>query len=257
MVALLGDVLAAPGSHAEKKRLLMDGLCGLVEADAWAWTLSQFVPGQAPTYVGFLHGGFDDGRFARYLDALEHADMKWMLKEFAEDLVSHRNHITRLRDQVVQDEYYLASPVSKLFSAANIGPIIISGRPVTGGGVSGIGLYRNGERAMFTERESQIAHIVLTEVAWLHDWGWPEDRGESVVKLTPRQRTVLNALIQGWCRKKIAVHLGLSVHTVHGYIKAVFSHFGVHSQAELISRFSWGSGGLLAKTSHVGNGAPH
>ena len=40
----------------------------------------------------------------------------------------------------------------------------------------------------------------------------------------------------------IARHIGLSVNTVHGYIKLIFKHFNVHSQSELIARFSQGDG---------------
>jgi len=32
----------------------------------------------------------------------------------------------------------------------------------------------------------------------------------------------------------------LSVDTVHGYAKVIFKHFGVHSQTQLVTRFSKG-----------------
>ncbi len=52
--------------------------------------------------------------------------------------------------------------------------------------------------------------------------------------LVPRHRTVLNLLGDGWNRKKIVGHLGISLNTVHGYVKDIFKHFGVHSQPELL-----------------------
>ncbi len=61
--------------------------------------------------------------------------------------------------------------------------------------------------------------------------------------LYPRHRTVLILLCEGWNRKKIATHLGLSINTIHGYSKVIFKHFKVHSQAELIARFTQGDGG--------------
>jgi DNA-binding NarL/FixJ family response regulator len=48
--------------------------------------------------------------------------------------------------------------------------------------------------------------------------------------------------VQGWPRKKIADHLGLSENTVHGYTKKIYQHLGQHSQAELIARFTLGRG---------------
>ena len=38
---------------------------------------------------------------------------------------------------------------------------------------------------------------------------------------------------------------GLSVNTVHGYAKVIFKHFGVHTQSELVTRFTKGDGGDL------------
>jgi DNA-binding NarL/FixJ family response regulator len=55
-------------------------------------------------------------------------------------------------------------------------------------------------------------------------------------ELTPRQRAVLFGLIQGKCEKQIAGSLGLSVHTVHIYIKGIYEEYGVHSRTELFSQ---------------------
>ncbi|RYD72751.1 MAG: LuxR family transcriptional regulator, partial [Verrucomicrobiaceae bacterium] len=55
--------------------------------------------------------------------------------------------------------------------------------------------------------------------------------------LPPRQRQTLNLLIHGHSRNEIAHRLRISVHTVGDYIKAIYSHFGVQSRAELMSRF--------------------
>ncbi|MEI9997745.1 MAG: LuxR C-terminal-related transcriptional regulator [Verrucomicrobiota bacterium] len=77
---------------------------------------------------------------------------------------------------------------------------------------------------------------------WLHEQGWPEDRGATVHQLARRQRMALNLLIAGQGRKQIADHMKISVNTVHEYIKDIYDFFGVHSQAELMSRFYEGNG---------------
>lgn len=99
------------------------------------------------------------------------------------------------------------------------------------------------DRPHFVEREARIAHIVLSEVPWLHFKAFPDRQSKEMTNLYPRHRTVLNCLCEGWSRKTIADHLGLSTNTVHGYSKVIFKHFGVHSQAELVARFSKGDGG--------------
>lgn len=252
LTRLLGDVIAAGGSHAEKKRLLMDGICQLIGAESWVWTLAQLNENGATTHLGFLQGGFDDDRFARFLEAIEHPDTRVLSEPLAQALHSGaQEHLTRLRQQMDPEDKFLTFDGNRAWELADIGPLLVSLRKLPDSGVSGIGIYRRQGGEPFTEREAKIAHILLSEVGWLHLQDWPADRGESVIKLSPRQRVVLNALILGWNRKKIADHLKLSVHTVHGYVKGVFHHFGVHSQAELISRFSWGNGG---DSPHLGNG---
>ena len=55
--------------------------------------------------------------------------------------------------------------------------------------------------------------------------------------LSPRMRQTLDRLLAGDSEKQIAIHLGLSRHTVHVYVKAIYRGFGVSSRGELLSRF--------------------
>jgi len=56
-------------------------------------------------------------------------------------------------------------------------------------------------------------------------------------ELTGRQREVLVHLLYGSCEKEIAAMLKRSVHTVHTYIKQIYSAFGVNSRGELMALF--------------------
>jgi DNA-binding NarL/FixJ family response regulator len=115
-------------------------------------------------------------------------------------------------------------------------------RPLDPCSGSGIGLLRRYHREKFSARESRIAHIVLTEVPWLHEQGWPMDRGASAPALSQRLRLALNLLTLGQSRKEIAARMNISTHTVQGYVKTIYRHFGVHSQGELMNRFYEGNG---------------
>jgi len=53
---------------------------------------------------------------------------------------------------------------------------------------------------------------------------------------------VINLLLQGMSRKRIATEIGVSIHTLNGYIKDVYSRFEVHSQSEPIHRVMEGGG---------------
>ncbi len=124
-----------------------------------------------------------------------------------------------------------------------MGAVILSVRPVDERSQSVLGIYRKYGRPLFSAAESRTAHIILSEVGWLHEAGWPEDRGVTVPHLAKRERMTLNLLLEGWTRQRIAEHLAISLHTVQDYVKRVYRRFGVHSQAELVRRFHRGDGG--------------
>lgn len=243
IVRLLGEVITVPGGINEKRRLLMDGLCRLVDATSWVWCMAELDPDKPPSFIGMVHGGFDEERFARYLQAMNHPAMQQVTRPSSLELQAKGTHLTRTRRQLDPTFLLDNSPAAPLWKAADIGALMTSTRPMDGGGISGIGLYRKLGQAHFSARDARIAHIVLSEVPWLHFSDFPVREGQDISALYPRHRTVLNLLCEGWSRKKIAEHLGVSINTVHGYVKAVFKHFQVHSQAELISRLTQGNGG--------------
>ncbi|MEC5128818.1 helix-turn-helix transcriptional regulator [Verrucomicrobiales bacterium BCK34] len=243
MVRLLGDTAALNTDHAGRKRFLMNGLCKMIDADAWAWGLMcQPGDGQPQIYVSVVHGGFDEDRFSKFLKALEHPDMSWVAQDFFRDLAREQKQTTRSRSQIISDERFLKTEVADLWKEANIGPLLMSARPLDGNSGSSIGIYRRADQEHFSERESLIAHIMLTEVTWLHEMGWPEDRGATVPQLYRQLRIILNLLLEGMDRKSIASQLQISIHTVGGYCKEIYRHFSVSSQSELIAHFYRGNG---------------
>ena len=244
MIRLIGEVAAVNGGHAEKKRHLMEGLCGLIDADAWIWSLScQSNPAKPQVYVSTLKGGFTDDGFVKLLRAVDHPQMVEIAAKFFQEIAEKKTHLTRLRDQISDMALYEHTEAFALWREADIGSLILSQRPLDDGSASSIiGLYRRLNRPKFTAREARIAHIILTEVPWLHEQGWPEDRGVSVPTLSSRQRLALNLLTLGHSHKQIAGHMGISLHTLHGYVKNIYRHFGVRSQAELMNRFFQGNG---------------
>ena len=243
MVRLVGEVAALTGGHAEKKRYLMEGLCKLVDADAWIWGLScQREPEKPQVYVSLLRGGLTDEQFTKLLEAVEHPQMIEFASRFFIELKEGQTHLTRLRSQIADETKFQGSEAQVAWKKANVGPTILSMRPIDPQSSSAIGLYRYFDRPHFTARESRMAHIILTEVPWLHLQGWPDDRGVSVPTLTKRQRLTLNLLILGQGHKEIATHMSISTNTLQGYVKDIYRHFGVNSQAELMNRFFQGNG---------------
>ena len=243
MVRLLGETAALDGSHAEKKRFLMRGLCHLIHADAWVWTLGCDIrPGGPHTCVGFIHEGVSEDRFAKYLRMLENPQIGEAGAPFFAAVAKTTSLTTMSREEIDPENRTLHLPGAlEAFRQADVGPLIMNALPLDSDSVSAIVVYRRNQAAPFTSRESRIANIILSEVPWLHMAGWPEDRGAGVPKLFPQQRVVMNLLLDGMDRKSIALSMDISENTVAGYIKDIYRHFDVHSQAQLMRKFLTGN----------------
>jgi DNA-binding CsgD family transcriptional regulator len=125
-------------------------------------------------------------------------------------------------------------------SKADTTPGIISNRSLGRNSFSAIGLFRLPNEPPFTSRELRIPEIIFSEVPWIHEEGWSEAHGVTSSRLPHRQRQTLKLMIEGRSRKQIAAHLGISVHTVSGYIKELYHHYRVQSHAGLMHRLACG-----------------
>ena len=243
IVRLLGEAVATRADLRETRRMLMDGLCAIIEATSWVWCMAEHDPDKPPSFIGFEHGGWDEERFALYIKAMNHPDMEAVTRDASAEFQEKGIHLTRTQRQMDPGMLLEKSEAIHFWERADVGTIITSQRPMSGGGNSAVGIYRKLGCPHFSEREARIAHIILSEVPWLHFTAFPDQASQEITRLYPRHRTVLNLLGEGWSRKKIAAHLAISENTVHGYVKDIFKHFGTHSQSELLARFTRGDGG--------------
>lgn len=244
MVALMSKVAAGNGEHEEKKRILMDGLCDLVGADFWIWGLAaDYNPEEPPVYTSISSGGFGPKQVPKLLVALDNKRLFEAVRPLGREIVRLGTQVTRLPEDYDSDNAFAEESVAIPWREADIGPPLVCYRPVANNSLSSIGLYRRWESEPFSRREAKIAHIVLTEVGWLHEQGWPWESALRVPQLPHRCRMTLNLLLEGLSRKEIADRMSISVHTANDYVKHIYSFFSVHSHAELLNRFRIGDGG--------------
>jgi DNA-binding CsgD family transcriptional regulator len=243
VVRLLGEVAGHGGGIVTRKKFLMDGLAELVGADDWVWAISPEAGGdEQSVFTSFVHGGISEERMGFFMRALEHPDLKRLNGDFLREVASTERHLTRTQEQLDPVGFFAGCDARSLWDSAGLSEVMLSFRPIRERMMSGVALYRRSGERPFSAREARIAHVILTEVPWLHEAGWSEDAALEVPRLSPRRRTVLNLVLEGLARKSIAAQLGISEHTLGGYVKDIFRHFGVHSQAELIARFRRGDG---------------
>ncbi len=148
--------------------------------------------------------------------------------------------VCRRRCDLVEDAEWLASPHYRdYFRHWGIGDFIYSlSRPAPESGVVShwINLGRDASKPPFSVRDRRRLFVFAREMrAELGRALAPFSIG-GVPKLAPRLIQVLELLRQASSEKQIAAELGLSPHTVHGYVKQLYRHFGVSSRAELLTR---------------------
>ncbi len=251
VVRLLADVAILHGNLMDKKRALMAGLERMLDADGWLWTVTRVdAESRTPISVGLMHDGLSAEQLAGWLEASQTSCPPPEDGPFFE-ISRAGEHFTRRRQQVVSDEEWYAHPAVKRHRLRHgLDHFVYSVYPLDEPETfSGVGLFRRCGRPPFSSRDTRLAHIVTSEVEWLHYADLPGERGRQVPQLTPRQRVVLMMLVDAHSKDEIAQLLHISPHTVKDHIKAIYKLFGVSSQLELIRRFHVGDRGDEARSS--------
>jgi len=249
IVRLLGQTCATKGTINQKKHFLMEGLCRMLDIQAWAWVHAvEMTPGKLPVYVAYIHGGFTEENLAAYIKIQSHPDMARMSIPISLELIGRVTPISRTLQQMLSVDEFTQASVGEEWRACGIYPRMLSFHPLADGSFSALAIYRSCEKPLFTEREAKIAHIVLSEVPWLHErQGAAAELAMEVPQMARLQRLTLELLLQGLTRKKIADTMNISINTVAGYVKDIYAFFGVSSQPALIRRFFMGDGGDATK----------
>lgn len=248
IVRLVGDVAAIGGSLPVKRSALMNGLALLVGADAWSWIISRAADNDNnPAMAAYLHGGISQEQVGRRIQIMQ--DRTAPPVEYAKlnQLRHTHKHFTRGWDQLVTPEEWYGSQNRERLDAAGFEHVLYSVRILDNDGFfSGISLERRPGQPNFSARERRMVHITTGEIDWLHFNPSLSQPTFQVRQLSPRLRTVLTLFCEGNSPKQIAMTLGLSANTIPGYMKALYKHFGVTTQTELLLRFFSGDGGDLA-----------
>lgn len=95
--------------------------------------------------------------------------------------------------------------------------------------------FKSNNSGMFESSKTEPVQRIFERMPWLIS---PEnEKSNPSFELSPRHARVFSLLIEGDDRKSIADKLNVSIHTIGGYVKEVYRHYGVHSQTELVCKF--------------------
>ncbi len=222
----------------ERKRLLLEGVARLIDAEVWLWSTAVPNPDVAGDVMTtcMIDGGWRDEteRTAVY----EVSTCNEFNENFGVavmEVVRKEKFVTLTQKEIVPQRQHEA--IFKLWSRTGLEHSLFALYPMGNGEFSGVGFHRRQGRLNFTERDRSIVYVLFRQVDWLHRHGTNNAAKNKVTQLAPRERQVLLFLLSGDSRKEIARKLNISEYTVGDYMKRLHKHFEVNSRAELQGYF--------------------
>lgn len=155
------------------------------------------------------------------------------LRDFEGDMVTLR------RDQIWRhDDWYRSRTFNNVHRVCGIDDYVISIRRVPRlNQFTSLFLHRAVGAPAFSQRDIELVNLLHEEVGDLIGAELAAAAEPGIEPLSPRQREVLDLLLDGDAEKQIAATLGIARATVHEHVTALYRHFEVSSRAELLALF--------------------
>jgi DNA-binding CsgD family transcriptional regulator len=223
--------LAAAQRHLMAGFINLLGCVGLIRLRC-----HDYRPGGGADISDVTQIGFDDAFRARIpeqysVTAQINPAVTRMIDHHAE-LQRDELSVVRRRDVLADAAWYHSGWVSELIRPARLDDVIYAGRRIGPAVCDGLGADRALGDSPFSDEDRELFRLFFGEV--LCRFAAPSD---GVMRLSPRERQMLNALLRGARRKEIAADLGLSLHTVNEYVRSLYKRLGVSGLPELYARF--------------------
>jgi hypothetical protein len=234
LLRLEGELGELPRGSAEQHRHAIEGLVAMVGAQVGIW--GSF--GDLASTGGFireaLHTGWGTERERQvFLDYLR--DGQDRIPDPAIALVTQAVDepvCTFVRTQLMADrEWYGSEHVQECRRRCGVDAFLHSVRAHPKAGYV-ISLHRPWGQRPFSEAERRLVDLFHRESRALIP------SAPATSDLPPHLARTLRALLRGLSEKQVATELGLSPHTVHEYVLALYRRCGVHSRAELFARIN-------------------
>jgi DNA-binding CsgD family transcriptional regulator len=215
-------------------------LCLLIDAQQACWignvrreAKADPFDGWRPTVAFHLHP--DDAIERRFLDYRKSIDAGDADPSILGNFSGAGSFRTRLLSQTVEPGWWKSDFHTRLFDAHHIRDVLTVAMPLGENIEAWICLHRVGFKSQaFQPSDCALAKYVCRPLGWfqrsfaLHHGLLLADE-----MLTPSERRVLGALLDGGTESAIAQTLGLSHATVHTYASRICRKFGVSGRAAL------------------------
>lgn len=227
-----------PHGSALQKRHALEGMAALVGAQVAVWARADGIAtGRLRLHREIDFGWSCDRERSLFLEYIDSAQGRSFdpsipaLTQRASDAMA-----VFAREQLVDDHTWYGSEHVQRFRRAGRVDSFLYGIHALGGDTAVcFSLHRPwGDRA-FSERERRLVEEIHRACGFLHEPS-PTLSPQTLRGLSPRLCDTLRGLARGLSEKQLAADLGLSPHTLHDYVKALYRHFSVQSRSELLAR---------------------
>jgi DNA-binding CsgD family transcriptional regulator len=147
-----------------------------------------------------------------------------------------RPNITLMPSRLISRKLFESSEHLAVRRSLNIEDLIFSQRESTDRLLTfSFSVLRAPRDAYFGARDVKLMRLLHDELALLVGNVLSAGDADPLAALSPRLRQTLALLLTGGGEKEVARRMGLSRHTVHEYVGALYRHFRVDSRAALMA----------------------
>jgi DNA-binding CsgD family transcriptional regulator len=226
LVGQCHEIASAGGAAAEH---MLAGLGRLAGAEVMLWVEGIMQADRPPVAVKAIELGWasqsDRVKVWEYMSSLCCCD-----DPLLSELMRRGPGIATVSWDDIGASAWRTSATRSVHRASGLGDSLVSAAIGERGAIAGVVLKRALTGPAFGERQRALLDVLHAEVGRFC-------AAPVAPALSRRQNDTLQLLRTGASEKQIAAALGLSPHTVHEHVTAVYRRFGVKSRAELMARF--------------------
>lgn len=237
--AAIANIADEHAGLAQRREAMLAALMEMVHAQAGVWAWGRGWPqasGVVPVAVIAL--GFSQQQHAAFMRmALDPETDRSFRQAVLQQMGANRAATTLWQDVFTAQQWAEPPRLRRQLQEGGWGCWLHSVCYTDQDTWSNLCLLRNIGLGDFSPEDAALAHAALNGVPWLRTSAEEHLPAAAFEGLSPRQRMVMQALLEGQPRKAIARRLQITEDTVGDHVKAVYAHFDVSSAAELASLF--------------------
>ena len=220
-----------------QRQFTLDSLCRILGAKVGVcYTWGDCLEGGKTPCSQFTHVGLDEKGLVLFQKYLHTGEPRDPVIDVLNAMKGRVITLTR-REAVADEDWFASEHFRKIRQALDIGPSLyvkIHAQLVDRTTI--VMLSRSPDTAPFNEHDAYLVDLCLSEMAWPFS-GETTAVDPRIETLQPRLKKVMDLLLQGDSEKQVAFKLKLSPHTVHEYVKDLYSELGVNSRGELLAQW--------------------